>query len=185
MPEIDPSSVGSSRRDLLKKAVVAGGIAWTAPVIQTAFVPAAAQSGVTSVPSPLEKVTNGQATIPLSTSCILGEQSNVGRGDVVFTRTAANPSELCVTITLSTGTIITGREVYILQSQSDGGGGFTCVSGTGSFAGIWAASPSAGPQTFCTTIVSPATHFVVVLAVSGGGGNDDYASTGPLAVPAP
>lgn len=167
---------------MLKKSAVAGGLMWTTPVIESVTAPAAAQGSVgTVVTSPLQKVTNGLATIPEAEVCVTGSQSNVGRGDATFTRTAADPDQICVAITLSTGTDITGREVYILQSTAAG----VCADPAAAPIGIWASNPQQGPQSFCAPVLIGATHFVVWVSVSGGGGNDDYASVGPIPVPAP
>jgi hypothetical protein len=172
----------SSRRSMLKKSAVAGGLVWSIPVIESITAPAAAQGSLeTQVTTPLEKVTNGLAEIPPSETCVKGSQSNVGRGSVTFTRTAADPDRICAAITLTTGTDITGREVRILQSAN----GALCADPAPAPIGSWAATPLQGPQTFCAPVVTGVTHFVVWLSVSGGGGNDDYATEGPTPVPAP
>ena len=72
-----------------------------------------------------------------------------------------------------------GRDIFILQSTA----GQTCLGGTTTKVGTWAAIPLLGPQTFCTTIVPGATNFVVAQQQSGGGGNDGWASAPPVSLP--
>lgn len=160
----------TDRRALLKKAVVAGGLFWTVPVIDSVLSPAAAVSGTTIVG--LFKTINGN-NLPdpaLPALCTTGAVGNSGRGSVTFVR-SESPATICATVTLSTGTSAVGRDVYILQSTSVG-----CVGGTVTRVGVWAASPALGPQTFCAPIVSGATSFVIALQLSGGGGVDGWSS---------
>ena len=94
--------------------------------------------------------------------------SNAGRGSTTFTRTDST-NTISVAITLDSGPDITGRDIYILQSN-----GGSCVATT--YVGDWAAAPANGPQTFTATIASGATLFAVHMPVSGGGGTDIYTS---------
>lgn len=167
------------RRDLLKKAAVAGGVLWTLPTIDSFLSVAAAASGtLTNVP--LVKSLNGNniPDPPLSTTCTQGGIGNSRRGTVVWTR-SESLGTICATITLSTGTSAVGREVFILQSATSG-----CIGGTATRAGIWQGAPAnpLGPQTFCMPLLSGATTFVVALQLSGGGGVDGWSSV-PATLP--
>ncbi len=186
-----PPAPTESRRDLLKKAVVAGGVMWAVPVVDSFITPAAAGgSGViTMATTTLNKWTNGNNAQPsLTALCQNGSIANAGRGSVVFTRDSAT-NTISATVTLSTGTNITGRFVTILQSTCPSNNAMgTCantpVVNTGPGAPKWAATPSQGPQTFGPyPIINGATCFVFLLSVSGGGGNEDYASKGPTYLP--
>jgi hypothetical protein len=163
------------RRDLLRKGVVAGGLVWASPVIDSALSPAAAQSAPSTATAELFKSGNGSANPPLASLCQTGATSTAGRGTAVFTRTGTT---ICVTVTLSTGADAQSREIYILQSTA----GQTCLGGTATPVGTWAAVPAAGPQTFCAPIAPGATRFVVAQQLSGGGGNDGWSSS-PVSLP--
>jgi hypothetical protein len=167
----DASEPTTDRRALLKKAVVAGGLFWTMPAIDSVLSPAAAASGTTTVG--VFKTINGNnfPDPPLATLCTVGAVGNSGRGSATFVR-SESPATICVTVTLSTGTSAVGRDVYILQSSSVG-----CVGGSATRVGVWAASPALGPQTFCAPVDSGAAWFVVALQLSGGGGVDGWSST--------
>lgn len=165
-----------SRRKLLRAAGASlAGVALTTVALAS---PAAAASGsVTGVQ--LVKSLNGANVVdpPLSTLCLDGGLGNSVRGTCTFSRTET-PATISVTITLSTGTSAVGRFVYILQSVSPG----SCVGGTSSPVGTWAASPAAGPQTFSARIVNSADRFIVTLQLSGGGGVDGWTSI-PVILP--
>jgi hypothetical protein len=45
MAEFEATRNGLSRRDLLKRGALAGGLAWTAPLVRSVWTPAYAQSG--------------------------------------------------------------------------------------------------------------------------------------------
>jgi hypothetical protein len=61
-PEPDQSDRSVSRRDLLRRGAIAGGLAWTAPlVIQSLTVPAGAQTSPTP-PSSTTSTTSGGTT---------------------------------------------------------------------------------------------------------------------------
>lgn len=158
-----------SRRTLLKAA--GASLAGAALITAALASPAAAASG-TIGGVPLVKSLNGNndPDPPLPLLCLVGGVGNSGRGSCVFARTET-PAMIRVTVTLSTGTSAVGRSVYILQSVSG-----SCVGGTVSMVGTWAASPALGPQTFSAAIVAPATHFVIALQLSGGGGVDGWSS---------
>ena len=170
----DEFDADASRRRLLKGAVLGAGALWVAPTIDSFSSPAAAASGSATAVA-LRKDANGT----LGTRCVSGcngivgggqnQCSPAGRGTVDFVRTVGSPDTICVTITMSTGTVVAGRSIHI--SMSDG---TSCISQP--LAGTWAASPSSGPQTFCAPVASGATWFSVHLPVSGGGGNDIYTS---------
>jgi hypothetical protein len=165
------------RRSLILKGLTAGGLVWAAPVIQSVTSVAAAASGPRTATASLFKSGNGSANPPLVDLCQLGATSTAGRGTAVFTRTD-NPPTICVTVTLSTGADAQTREIFILQST----GGATCVGGDVTPVGTWAPVPPAGPQTFCAPIASGATRFVVAQQLSGGQGNDGWASSPPVAL---
>lgn len=160
----------TDRRALLKKALVAGGVFWAVPTIDSFVSVAAAVSGSTTVG--LFKTLNGNNTPDpaLSALCTTGAVGNSGRGSVVFTRSEGPPT-ICASVTLSTGTSAVGRAVYILQSSAT-----ACLGGSATQVGTWAASPALGPQTFCAPIVAGATRFVIALQLSGGGGVDGWSS---------
>jgi hypothetical protein len=167
------------RRRFIKGAGVtvgAAGALWAAPAIGGFVSPAAAVSGTST--TSFVKSSNGSTDPALTTLCQSGGQSPASRGTAVFKRTES-PATICVTCTMSTGTTVAGRDIFILQSDSSG----TCLGGTTTPAGTWAASPAAGPQTFCSPIISGATKFVVAQQVSGGGGNDGWSSTPPISLP--
>ncbi len=167
------------RRSLLKKGAVAGGLLWAVPTVDSVFMAAAAQSSPpTTATAGLFKSGNGSSNPPLLSLCQVGATSTAGRGTAVFTRTQSPPT-ICVTVTLSTGADAQSRDIFILQSTA----GQTCVGGTVTAVGTWAASPAAGPQTFCAPIVSGATNFVVAQQLTGGGGNDGWASKPPVSLP--
>ena len=157
----------TDRRALLKKALVAGGVFWAVPAIDSFVSVAAAVSGATTVL--LRKTVSGSADPALSAICLVGGVHTV-RGSVVFTRSEA-PSRICASVTVTSGPSVVGRQVFLLQSSSS-----ACVGGTVTPVGTWAASPAGGPQTFCAPIVAGATRFVVALQLSGGGGTDSYSS---------
>jgi hypothetical protein len=159
------------RRSLIKKGLTAGGLLWTVPAIDSIRMVAAAQSGPTTATASLWKSGNGQTNPPLVDLCQFGADSPAGRGEAVFTRTE-DPPTICVTVTLSTGADAASRDIFILQSNP----AQTCVGGETTRVGTWAASPAAGPQTFCAPIVSGATRFVIAQQLTGGGGNDGWAS---------
>jgi len=160
------------RRSLLLKGITAGGLMWAAPMIESVRSVAAAQSAPpTTATSDLFKSAPGNTDPALISLCQSGATSTARRGSVTFTRTAS-PATICVTITLSTGFGVAGREIFILQSTA----GETCVGGTSTAVGTWAAVPLLGPQTFCAPIVPGATRFVVAQQQSGGGGNDGWSS---------
>ena len=159
----------TSRRALLRKAAAVGGLLWAVPTIDSFVSVAAASSGTTT--ATLFKTVSGNQNPPLTSVCTSGALTSNVRGAAVWTR-SEGPATICVTVTLSNGTSTTGRDVYILQSSTGG-----CLAGTVTPVGSWAATPAAGPQTFCTPIVSGATRFVVALQLSGGAGNDSYASS--------
>lgn len=66
-PEPDQSDRSVSRRDLLRRGAIAGGLAWTAPlVIQSLTVPAGAQTSPTPPSSTTTtSTTPGGASAPL------------------------------------------------------------------------------------------------------------------------
>ena len=170
-----PEGVGTGWRPdrrAAMKAALGGAVAaaaMTAPRITNfTVVPsyAAAYSG--SATGNLTKATVGSAGYP-SNFCTVGTATNVARGSASFVR-SGTPATICVTITLSTGTSITGRSVTIFQSNASGCLGSTVV-------GTWAAAPAAGPQTFCAAVLAGATKFFVNLDISGGTGNQAWAST--------
>ena len=160
----------TDRRALLKKALVAGGVFWAVPAIDSFVSVAAAVSGATTVH--LFKTLNGNNTPDpaLSALCTVGAIGNSRRGSVVFTR-SEGPATIRAAVTLSTGTSAVGRAVYILQSSAS-----TCLGGSVTQVGTWAASPALGPQTFSAPIVPGATRFVIALQLSGGGGVDGWSS---------
>jgi hypothetical protein len=157
-----------SRRKLLKAA----GASMTGAAIVTVALasPAAAASGTVTVQ--LVKSVNGSSDPTIGTICSVGGVGNSVRGTCVFRRTET-PATISVTITLSTGTSAVGRDVYLLQSVPPS----TCVGGTATRVGVWAASPPQGPQTFSAPIGNSATRFVVALQLSGGGGVDGWSSS--------
>lgn len=164
------SRASTSRRTLLKGAAFGAGAFWVAPTIDSLVTPAAAASGSTT--ASLSKATNGNNTYPAG-FCTLGTGGNGPRGGVVFTRKESPTPTICATITLSTGTNITGRVVTFYQSS--GTTTLTCVGST-TAANTWP-SNTPGPYTFCAPILAGATNFFVAVDVSGGAGNDAYAST--------
>ena len=153
--------------------MLGAGALWVAPTIDSFFSPAAAASGTAN--GSLRKDPNGTLANRCISGCngiVGGGQNNcspAGRGSVVFTRNAGSPDTICVSITLSSGPDITGRDVYI--SMSNGTNCLTQVK-----VADWAASPANGPQSWCTNVVSGATWFSVHMPVSGGGGTDIYTS---------
>jgi hypothetical protein len=158
----------ASRRVLLKGAVAGAGALWVAPAIDSFVTPAAAASTVTSAGANLQKDPDGTLALRCLNGCN-GQCSNAGRGSVTFTRSAGSPATICAAITIASGPSITGRQVYIQQSN-----GTTCLSST--LVGTWAASPANGPQTFCVAVATGATRFSVHMPISGGGGTDIYTS---------
>lgn len=163
-----PRATSSSRRTLLKGAVAGAGALWVAPTIDSFVSPAAAASTATQGTGTLRKDPNGTLAARCVQGCN-GNCSNAGRGSVTYTRSAGGSATICVSITLASGPDITGRQVYILQSN-----GTTCLAQT--LVGTWAATPANGPQQFCTSVVSGATWFSVHMPISGGGGTDIYTS---------
>ena len=165
------------RRSLILKGLTAGSLVWAAPLIHSVTSVAAAASAPRTATASLFKSGNGSANPPLLDLCQVGATSTAGRGTAVFTRTD-DPPTICVTVTLSTGADAQTREIFILQSNA----GATCVGGQATPVGTWAAIPAAGPQTFCAPIVDGATRFVVAQQLSGGQGNDGWASSPPVAL---
>ncbi|MEO6628482.1 MAG: hypothetical protein ABIP03_07910, partial [Aquihabitans sp.] len=159
------------RRAAMKAALggAAAAAVMTAPRIGNfTIVPPYAAAASGSATGALLKATNGSAGYPAN-FCTAGTGANAARGSATFVR-SGSPATICVTITLSTGTDITGRTVTIFQSNNVG-----CVGST--VAGTWAASPAQGPQTFCVAVMDGATKFFVNLDISGGTGNQAWAST--------
>ena len=169
--------MGHSRRTLIKGAVVGAGVLWVTPVVESFISPAAAVSGTAT--TGLFKSGNGSANPALTTLCQAGAGSTAGRGSAVFTRTEGTTPQICVTVTLSTGADASSRSIYILQSNAGG----SCLGGTTTAVGTWSSSAPSGPQTFCAPIVAGATKFVVAQQLTGGGGNDGWASSPPVSLP--
>ncbi len=190
MSEASQERQTNTRRDLLKKAIVAGGAFWAVPTIDSFVTPAAAGGSgtVTMATTTLNKWTNGNNAQPsLTALCGNGSIANAPRGSVTFTRTSLT-NTISATVTLSTGTNITGRFVTILQSTCSANNvAGTCVNtpvvDQGPLAPRWLATPAQGPQIFTAQILPGATCFVFLLSVSGGGGNEDYATKGPTYLP--
>jgi hypothetical protein len=95
--------VDESRRDLIKKGVVAGGIAWTAPVLTT--MRSAASAAGTPPPSSSTTSTTVDdtctfGTIPLESSQEVPPNASTatGSGSLTFT---PSTGELCATLTFS------------------------------------------------------------------------------------
>ena len=168
----------TGRRALLKQATAAGALLWAAPVVDSFVSVAAAASTIATATVGLFKSSNGSADPSLTSLCGTGAASPAPRGTAVFTR-ASGGGMICVTGTLSTGADAQSRDIYILQSTAGG----TCVGGTVTKVGSWAATPSSGPQTFCAPVAPGATHFVVAQQLSGGGGNDGWSSKPPISLP--
>lgn len=178
-PERPPlDAAARQRRRLIKHAAAAGGILWVTPLMDSIVSVAAAASVPTTATASLWKSGNGSANPPLGNLCSTGATSTAGRGTAVFTRNDTLGT-ICVTVTLSTGADAQSRSIFILQSTAGG----TCVGGTTTPVGFWAASPAAGPQTFCAPIASGATAFVIAQQLTGGGGNDGWASAPPVSLP--
>jgi hypothetical protein len=171
---------GIDRRAAMKAAL--GGAA-TAAVLAAPrvegfrLVPDYAAAATATAGGGLQKDPNGTLANRCTTASTIGCTyaggppngcSNAGRGSVSFTRTDST-NTISVTITLDSGPDITGRDIYILQSN-----GTSCLATT--YVGDWLASPANGPQTFTATIVSGARLFAVHMPVSGGGGTDIYTS---------
>lgn len=168
----------SSRRAVLKGVGLGAGAIWVAPTIDSFLTPAAATSGTAT--ASFFKSGSGSTNPLLSALCQTGALSTAQRGTAVFVRTENPTPQICVTLTMSTGSTATGREIYILQSTSAG----ACVSPSDTvLVGTWAASPAGGPQTFCAAILATATKFVAAQQLSGGGGNDGWSSAPPVSLP--
>jgi hypothetical protein len=119
----------------------------------------------------------GSGSQPPVAPCTAGPDATTGqtRGNAVFARTE-NPAQICATITLSTGQSSLGRTVQFLQSA-----GGTCLGTTTATPSTWP-DGTQGPFTFCSSILTGATTFVVNLVANGGNGNDDSISE-PVTLP--
>jgi hypothetical protein len=108
---IGPTAARPSRRDVLKKAALVGGLVWTVPVISTALAPAASASG-------------GGLGLPCSP-----EGSTCTGGSVCFTGICGAPGAPCAGGCYSS---TCGKGVCGGKNASCGGGvlcapGLTCA----------------------------------------------------------
>lgn len=162
------------RRKFLQRAGVASaaaGTLWVAPSVVGSSAAFAAGSGTTTYPQmEFYKYNNSQGTYSQSTACSPGYVKSQLTGaavrggvDVTFT---ASTSNLCFTITLSSGPSIGTRIVYLLASNASG-----CLATINT--GPWGAG-TASTYSTCAVVPVGTTEVTVTAEESGGGGTAIY-----------
>ncbi len=185
----------STRRSVLKKAAVAGGLVWAAPVVESLVLPAAATSGG-PIESVLYKGSASPGGVPTLDQACTGSYGtgNTDRGTVSFTRSENGDGTSTITVEISVqnptingdgccpgdfGCVDPGREVLLFAAD----GSVSCITPTGKVGtpSCFTAPANTVQQfTFSLPSDSTAEYFSVRLLESGGGGTDNYWSF-PLA----